>query len=52
MLMQSKLRDFILKNKESLLPPEDIAGAALYLASDLSGGLNSQIITIRNSNRW
>lgn len=52
MLMQSKLRDFLLKNKESLLPPEDIAGAALYLASDLSGGLNSQVITVRNSNRW
>lgn len=52
MLMQSKLRDFLLKNKESLLPPEDIAGAALCLASDLSGGLNSQVITVRNSNRW
>ena len=52
MLMQSKLRDFLLKNKESLLPPEDIAGAALYLASDLSGGLNSQVITVRNTNRW
>jgi len=52
MLMQSKLRDFLLKNKESLLPPKDIAGAALYLASDLSGGLNSQVITVRNTNRW
>ncbi len=52
MLMQSKLRDFLLKNKDSLLPPEDIAGAALYLASDLSGGLNSQVITVRNTNRW
>ena len=52
MLAQSKLRDFILKNKGNLLPPEDIAGAALYFASDLSGGMNSQVITVRNSNRW
>ncbi len=52
MLMQSKLKDVILKNKGSLLPPDDIAGAALYLASDLSGGINSQVITVRNTNRW
>ena len=29
-----------------------LAGAALFLASDLSGGMSSQVLTIRNTNRW
>jgi 3-oxoacyl-[acyl-carrier protein] reductase len=52
MLDQSPVKDFVLKNKAHLLPPDDVAGTALYLASDLSGGLNSQMICVRNSNRW
>ncbi len=52
LLDQSPVKDFVLKNKAHLLPPDDVAGTALYLASHLSGGLNSQMICLRNSNRW
>lgn len=52
LLDSSAVKDFVLKNKAHLLPPEDVAGTVLYLASSLSGGLNSQEICLRNSNRW
>jgi len=52
LLDSSAVKDFVLKNKAHLMPPEDVAGTVLYLASDLSGGLNSQMICVRNSNRW
>ena len=34
------------------LEPEDVAGAALFLASDQAGQMTAQIIQVRNSNRW
>jgi NAD(P)-dependent dehydrogenase (short-subunit alcohol dehydrogenase family) len=34
------------------LEPEEVAGAALFLASDYSGRMNAQIIHVRNSDRW
>lgn len=34
------------------MEPEDVAGAALFLASDYSGHMNAQIIHVRVSNRW
>lgn len=52
LLDSSAVKDFVLKNKAHLLPPEDVAGTVVYLASALSGGLNSQMICLRNSNRW
>lgn len=52
LLDSSPVKDFLLKNPASLLMMEDVTGAALYLASELSGGLNSQTICVRNSNRW
>jgi NAD(P)-dependent dehydrogenase (short-subunit alcohol dehydrogenase family) len=52
LLDNSPVKDFVLKNKAHLLPPEDVAGTVVYLASALSGGLNSQMICLRNSNRW
>ena len=52
MLDQSAVKDFILKNPGDLLPPEDVAGAALFLASDLSGGMNSQVLVVKTINRW
>ena len=52
LLDSSAVKDFVLKNKKHLLLPEDAAGTVLYLASSLSGGLNSQMICLRNSNRW
>lgn len=35
-----------------VLEPEDVAGAALFLASDYSGGITAQTIHVRNSSRW
>ncbi len=52
LLDRSPVRNFVVKDPATILPPEDVVGTALYLASDLSGGLNSQIICLRNSNRW
>lgn len=52
LLDRSPVKDFVLKNTAHLLPPEDAAGTVLYLASSLSGGLNSQVLCLRNSNRW
>ncbi|WP_136810750.1 SDR family NAD(P)-dependent oxidoreductase [Desulfosediminicola flagellatus] len=39
------------KNKNILLP-EDVAGTAVFLASQLSGRITGQIFSVRNSNRW
>jgi NAD(P)-dependent dehydrogenase (short-subunit alcohol dehydrogenase family) len=52
MLAASPLQGFLLKGNVRMLPPDDVAGAALFLASDLSGGMSSQVLTIRNTNRW
>jgi NAD(P)-dependent dehydrogenase (short-subunit alcohol dehydrogenase family) len=52
LLDSSPVRDFLLKDTANLLMMEEVTGAALYLASDLSGGLNSQTICVRKSSRW
>jgi NAD(P)-dependent dehydrogenase (short-subunit alcohol dehydrogenase family) len=52
MLDASPLQGFLLKGGVKLLPPDDVAGAALFLASSLSGGMSGQVLTIRNTNRW
>ena len=52
LLDSSPVLSFVVKNPATILPPEDVLGTALYLASDLSGGLNSQVICLRNLNRW
>ena len=31
---------------------EDVAGAVLYFSSDLSGAVTSQVVSVRDSNRW
>jgi len=48
----SPLKDFLLKNPANLHEMDDMTGAALYLASDLSGGMNSQTLVIRKTSRW
>jgi 3-oxoacyl-[acyl-carrier protein] reductase len=52
LLDSSPVKDFLLKDTANLLMMEEVTGAALYLASDLSGGLNSQTICVRKSSRW
>ena len=52
MLDRSAVKDFILNNPGDLLLPEDVAGAALFLASELSGGMNSQVLVVKTINRW
>jgi NAD(P)-dependent dehydrogenase (short-subunit alcohol dehydrogenase family) len=52
LLDSSPVRDFLLKDTGNLLMMEEVTGAALYLASDLSGGLNSQTICVRKTSRW
>jgi 3-oxoacyl-[acyl-carrier protein] reductase len=52
MFLQSGVRDFILKDKTDLMTTDDVAGTALFLASDFSGGINSQVFVIRTKNRW
>jgi len=52
MLNRSSVRDFLLKSPGALMMPDAVAGAALFLASDLSGGMNSQVLVVRTTNRW
>lgn len=36
----------------NILEPKDVAGTALFLASNLSGKISGQVFSVRNSNRW
>jgi len=49
---QSERRSFIMQAGGDLFQPEDVANAALYLASSMSSGISSQILTVRGLNRW
>ena len=51
--MQTVSAQRLIKQKTSkLLPPDDVAGATLYLGSKLSGKVSGQTINVRTSNRW
>lgn len=41
-----------LGDPSSFMEPEEVAGAALFLASDYSGSINAQVITVTKTNRW
>lgn len=51
-LAASKNRDFVTRPGQTTMEPEDVAGAALFLASSLSGDMNGQILNVRTTNRW
>ncbi|MHB1314377.1 MAG: SDR family NAD(P)-dependent oxidoreductase [Christensenellales bacterium] len=52
MFQKSSKREYILKQGGDVFEPETMANAALFLASDMSKGMNSQTILIRGFNRW
>lgn len=52
MFQKSAKREFILQAGGDVFTPETIANGALYLVSDLSMGVSSQVLTIRGFNRW
>lgn len=35
-----------------VLPPDDVAGTAVFIASNLSGYITGQVFSVRNANRW
>jgi len=49
---QSERRDFILSAGGDVFAPETVASAVLFLASDQSAGMSSQVLTLRGFNRW
>lgn len=49
---ESKQREFILSSGGFIFEPDTVADGVLYLVSDMSKGINSQILSIRGSNRW
>ena len=51
LLNQSAVRDFVAQSS-ALRPPEDVAGAALFFASELSGKTSGQVLNVRTRNRW
>jgi len=40
------------KNDTDLIKAKTVANMVLYLASDMSKGVNCQVITVRGANRW
>jgi NAD(P)-dependent dehydrogenase (short-subunit alcohol dehydrogenase family) len=52
MFKKSAVRDFLLASGNAVLEPEEIAQAALFLAGSQSGRMSSQVIVMRDKNRW
>lgn len=42
----------ILEKGLNVLLPDDVAGTAVFVASELSGKITGQVFSVRNSNRW
>lgn len=49
---KSERREFILAAGGDVFEPETVANGVLYLASSMSKGVSSQVLTIRGFNRW
>ena len=52
MFQKSERREFILAAGGDVSSVEEMGYAAVYLASDLSGVMNSQVLVLRGFNRW
>lgn len=52
LFQKSERREFILAAGGDVFAPETIANGALFLASEQSKGMSSQVLTIRGFNRW
>lgn len=52
LFQKSERRDFILSAGGDLFKPETVANGVIFLASDLSEGMNSQVLIMRGFNRW
>lgn len=52
LFQKSERREFILAAGGDVFSPETVANGALFLASELSGGMSSQVLTMRGFNRW
>lgn len=52
MFQKSERRQFILEAGGDVTTVDEMGYAAVYLASDLSGVMNSQVLTLRGFNRW
>ncbi len=52
MFEESAVRDFILASGGDLFEVDEAASAILFLASDQSSKMNSQVLTLRGYNRW
>ncbi|MEA5012173.1 MAG: SDR family oxidoreductase [Angelakisella sp.] len=52
LFQQSERREYLLKSGSDIFSPKSVANSILFLASDMSGGMNSQVLTMRGINRW
>ena len=52
MFQKSERREFILAAGGDVTSVEEMGYAAVYLASDLSVVMNSQVLVLRGFNRW
>jgi 3-oxoacyl-[acyl-carrier protein] reductase len=52
MFKKSAVRDFLLASGNAVMEPEEIAQAALFLAGPMSGQMSSQVMVMRDKNRW
>ena len=52
LFQKSERRDFILSAGGDVFSTETMGDAALFLASDMSKGMNSQVLVLRGFNRW